>query len=223
MTKEGFRSRLLERAARAQIASTDATIDSLHAYFRLLARWNRTINLTAFPLDPLTDEAVDRLFIEPLAAARYIQRALHNAWRPVWFDLGSGGGSPAIPLKIVEPHQRLSMIESRSRKAAFLSEVVRGLELKDTDVVNSRFEELTVRDGTVDLVTVRAVRSDASLVATASRLLNDNGVLAIFGSALDSADEWESLDTVQLLSWLESSQLSIHRRVPRGTTVEQSG
>ena len=64
MTKEEFRSRLLERAARAQIASTDATIDALHAYFSLLSRWNRTINLTAFPLDPLTDEAVDRLFIE---------------------------------------------------------------------------------------------------------------------------------------------------------------
>ena len=73
--------------------------DSLDAYYRLLARWNRTINLTALSLDPLADEALDRLFIEPLAAAPYIREALDVTPLSVWFDLGSGGGSPAIPLK----------------------------------------------------------------------------------------------------------------------------
>jgi len=136
---------------------------------------------------------------------------------PVWFDFGSGGGSPAVPLKIVLPATRLSMIESRSRKAAFLSEVVRALGLSETLVVTSRFEGLQGAEGTVDLITVRAVRSDESLAGTASRLLRDHGILALFGTATAKASSLELVRTVQLLPDDETSQLNLSGRVPRGT------
>ena len=90
-------------------------LEPLEAYFQLLTQWNAKINLTALPLDPPTDETFDRLLVEPLAASKQIPTHTPS----VWFDLGSGGGSPAIPLKIARPALRLTMIESKERKSAF--------------------------------------------------------------------------------------------------------
>src|SRR6516164_7658019 len=116
--------RLLLRSEKASVKVSEEAIEQLGRYFELLAKWNAKINLTALPLDPPTRETLDRLFVEPLAAARYFPRD------PVaWFDLGSGGGSPAIPLKILHPEASLTMVEARVRKAAFLREAVRGLVL----------------------------------------------------------------------------------------------
>ena len=78
-------------------------LEPLEAYFRLLAHWNAKINLTALPLDPPTDETLDRLLVEPLAAARQIRRCAAASGS----TSGSGGGSPAIPLKIARPALRL--------------------------------------------------------------------------------------------------------------------
>ena len=80
------------------MALDEALLTRLEIYYRLLSRWNTKINLTALPLEDLTDHAVDRLLIEPLAAARFVPESPLT-----WFDLGSGGGSPALPLKLVRP------------------------------------------------------------------------------------------------------------------------
>jgi 16S rRNA (guanine527-N7)-methyltransferase len=153
-------------------------LEPLEAYFRLLTHWNATINLTALPLDNPTDETFDRLLVEPLAAARHIADVSN-----VWFDVGSGGGSPAIPLKLARPALRLTMVESKSRKAAFLREVVRRIHLPDVEVLNDRFEEVATRTDAVaatDLITVRAVKTDDALFATAGLMLKDGGRLLLF-------------------------------------------
>src|SRR5207302_49744 len=98
-----------------------------------------------------------------------------------WMDVGSGGGSPAIPLKIAHPSARLTMVESRSRKAAFLREVSRQLELSDTSVENERVEALADRSPeAAELITVRAVRLDAELTRVLRGLLQPSGRLAMF-------------------------------------------
>src|SRR5438874_7270794 len=103
-----FHERLNARARRAGVSVASDVGERLEIYFRLLARWNRKINLTAFPTDDPTDEAFDRLFIEPLAAAQHVD----DSWTP-WFDFGSGGGSPSIPLKLAKPDLVLTMVESK--------------------------------------------------------------------------------------------------------------
>lgn len=195
----------------------------LEAYFRLLAHWNAKINLTALPLDAPTDETFDRLLVEPLAAARQIP---HNPGG--WVDLGSGGGSPAIPLKIARTALRLTMIESKERKSAFLREAIRALGLADTAVETERFEVASRRaehEGTADLVTVRAVKADPVLFETAGRILKDDGRLLLFRPAHSpSADPagFERVSTVQLTD-SPPSFLSIYRRVPRGTLENLRG
>ena len=181
MTSREFRDRLLRRARKAGIAIPDKTLAPLETYFQLLSRWNRKINLTALPLDPPTDSALDRLFVEPLAAGPFVPT---DALR--WFDLGSGGGSPAIPIKILRANARLTMVESKARKAAFLREAARELGLSSVEVANDRFERILTAQGhlaTADLITVRAVRVDDVLTQAASQALSPDGRLLAFSSA----------------------------------------
>jgi len=79
-----FRERLARRTRRAKAPITLAMLEPLEAYFRLLAQWNEKINLTALPLEAPTDEAFDRLLVEPLAAAKQIPTHTPT----VWFDHG---------------------------------------------------------------------------------------------------------------------------------------
>jgi 16S rRNA (guanine527-N7)-methyltransferase len=219
VTSREFRERLLRRARRAKTLVKAEWIEPLERYFDLLARWNAKINLTALPLQEPTEATFDRLFIEPLAAARYIA---HHA--DSWCDLGSGGGSPAIPLKISRPLLRLTMVEAKARKAAFLREAVRLLALPHALVVNKRFEELTDADagfGSQGLVTVRAVRGDEKLFSVSARLLRPGGRLLLFRQSDQpiSAEGFDYADTAVLMD-APRNYLSLFTRVFH---VEQSG
>lgn len=214
MTRLEFRDRLARRTRRAKAPIALNMLDPLEAYFRLLAQWNAKINLTALPLDAPTDETFDRLLVEPLGAARQIPTHTPS----VWFDLGSGGGSPAIPLKIARPALRLTMIESKERKGAFLREAVRALGLTETSVETERFEVAAARpefSGTGDIVTVRAVKADAELFETAGRMLKAGGRLLLFRPAHSPSVDppgFQRVTTVPLID-LPQSFLSVYRRL----------
>jgi 16S rRNA (guanine527-N7)-methyltransferase len=189
-----FMKRLAERAAAARVAVTAAEILQLEVYFALLKRWSARMNLTALPLEGPPDATIDRLFIEPLAAARYVPKS------PIaWVDVGSGGGSPAIPLRVLRHHARLTMVESKGRKAAFLREAVRVLDLHGADVQSERFEDLP-GTGEADLVTVRAVRVDLEMLGLCRAALRPGGGLLLFQSAPIESDVpgFKRLRSVQL-------------------------
>ena len=174
-----FREALREQARAAGVSLNLNQLGHLEHYFRLLRQWNRTINLTGLPLSDFPDGTLNRLFIEPLQAAEVVADA-----PLLWFDLGSGGGTPAIPLKIVRPQLRLTMVESKTRKSAFLTEVVRSLALTDTGVLTIRIEELSgaVTTGKDDLITIREVRIQEDLLQAVRVLLRPGGRLLLFGS-----------------------------------------
>ena len=166
-------------------------------YFGLLTKWNKTVNLTALMLDPPSPGAVDRLLIEPLLAATIVRReavemfsAATDANRKLrLLDVGSGGGSPAIPLAIaLLPLIELHMVESRGRKAAFLREAGRQLNLPGAQVHSARVEELPSTLA-FDLVSIRAVRTDAPLWKAIAGLVRPGGLLAWFHSVQDGQIE----------------------------------
>jgi len=225
-----FRDRLARRTRRAKAPITVAMLEPLEAYYRLLARWNATINLTALPLDPPTDETFDRLLVEPLAAARFLQASAAPASNPgsrrrSWVDVGSGGGSPAIPLKIARPGLDLLMIESKERKSAFLREAIRVLALPTADVRTERFDIVAAGveyQGAVDFVTVRAVKADPELFITAGQMLVDGGQLLLFRETHSPSPDppgFKLFKTVPLID-LPPSFLCIYTRLFH---VEQSG
>lgn len=172
-----FSSAIERRVARAGAHADTRVVSECARYLDLLATWNRRINLTSLPLDaPLQDASVDRLIVEPLLASELVSPGVS------WVDLGSGGGSPALPLRIALGSARLTMVESRERKCAFLREVVRSLRLADATVLQQRFEALSALPGS-DLVSVRAVRMDAPFLNVVDHLLRPGGHLLVFGSA----------------------------------------
>ena len=89
-----LRTRLTRRASKAGVFLPDDLAAKLVVYYELLERWNRKINLTS--LEDL-DQAIDRLLLEPVIAARHLPAGTE----PLdIMDVGSGGGSPALPLAL---------------------------------------------------------------------------------------------------------------------------
>ena len=174
--------RIQRRLARAGAEVSSVQIDQLHAYFDLLAKWNAKISLTSLPLSPASDDAVDRLVVEPVLVANRLE--LKNPASLI--DLGSGGGSPGFPLRIAAPTLRTVLVESKTRKCAFLREVVRSLALTGTDVVTARFEELLTKPEfheAADFLSLRAGRADGRLWRTVQAFLKPGGQVLWFASA----------------------------------------
>jgi 16S rRNA (guanine527-N7)-methyltransferase len=186
-----LKTRLLRRAQKSGVFLPDELASKLIAYYELLARWNRKINLTSLE-DP--DQAIDRLLLEPILASRYLAAPDVRI-----MDIGSGGGSPAIPLKLASPAARLTMVEVKARKSAFLREAVRVLELTGTTVETTRYEELLTRPELHEafgVLTMRAVRVEMRSLTTLQAFLAPGGTMFMFRGP-GGPTEPQSLPTLQ--------------------------
>jgi 16S rRNA (guanine527-N7)-methyltransferase len=207
-----FRTRLKKRAQKAGIFLPDDLVVHLAAYYELLDRWNRKINLTSLD-NP--DDAIDRLLLEPIVAARQLPSTSGSL-----MDVGSGGGSPAIPMKLSAPGMALTMVEAKARKSAFLREAVRTLRLDRTAVETARYEELLAKPElheSFDALSLRAVRVEVRTLFTLQAFVRRGGVLLLFRgpSGPDVPDvvpplRWVA--TVPLLDTLQS-RLTVLQKV----------
>lgn len=191
---------LAGRASAAGLELKSEWVPRLEAYYHELAKWNRRVNLTALALDGYPAGSVDRLLIEPLIGAQLVPD------KPLsLYDLGSGGGSPAIPLAIARPQIRLTMVEARQRKAAFLRHVSHLVGLK-VNVLGQRIEKVArAHRGLADWVSIRAVRVE-SIADEIRMLLTPSGRVLHFGIAADSVMQsaWLELDEILSLPGLSA-------------------
>ena len=144
----------------------------LLAYLDLLARWNRTYNLTAIrdPREMVTRHLLDSLAMVP-----------HVADLPTLADLGTGPGLPGIPLAIALPHLKVTLVESNGKKARFLREAVRTLKLANAEVAESRIEAVD-RPGAFAAITARALATLPDILAAGGHLpAADGRLLAMKG------------------------------------------
>ena len=202
-------SQLLEPFLRSQDSLIDMTslqLDNISTYIDILLRWNAHINLTSVRQP---EEIVARHFGESLFAARYLfptRPTVEEESGEHVFDLGSGAGFPGIPIKIWNPTIRLTLIESNGKKATFLREVVRRLQLDNVTVEAKRAEDL--KKAQADTITLRAVEKFATALPIATELLKQGGTLALLvGSeqasrvaSLTPAIRWQASIPVPLSS-----------------------
>ncbi|CBA14649.1 16S rRNA (guanine(527)-N(7))-methyltransferase RsmG [Xanthomonas albilineans] len=167
---------VLEQGLRAQALDAVVLAPPLLAYLALLARWNRTYNLTAIR-DP--HEMVTRHLLDSLAMQPFVGEG-------VLADLGTGPGLPGLPLAIARPHLHVTLVESNGKKARFLREAVRQLRLDNARVAETRAEALD-EPGGYDLLTARALDTLAGIVAVGGHLLRPGGrLLAMKGVRPDA-------------------------------------
>ena len=152
--------------------SSQAPLDSETAglfedYCVLLQRWNARTNLTAIREE---DGILRQHFAECIAAARALPSDSGTL-----LDFGSGAGFPGIPIALCRPEIHVTLAESQGKKAAFLREAIRVLDLS-TQVYSDRAEKL---GKTFDLVALRAVDKMEEAVEAATALVRPGGWLVL--------------------------------------------
>jgi 16S rRNA (guanine527-N7)-methyltransferase len=218
MNSREFQERLNRRTKRAGLTVPTDVAARLEVYYRLLATWNQKINLTGLSLAEPTPDALDRLLVEPLVAARHAGPAKRL------IDIGSGGGSPAVPFALAIPGAELLMVESKTRKSVFLREVLRALEMSSSSVVTGRYEELLSAPSlheAHDLLTIRAVRVESRILIGLQALVRPGGQILLFRSSTgaDPSDAvtppliWRA--TFPLIESLRSRLVVLDKRVGR--------
>lgn len=141
---------------------TERQLDLFERYYRALVARNREINLTR-----ITDygDVQVRHFLDSLSCLSVMGAAGSLSGRRL-IDVGTGAGLPGIPLQILAPDIRLTLLEATGKKADFLRDVVLALGLRDVEVITGRAEELghaPAHRESYDFVLARAVAALPSL------------------------------------------------------------
>ena len=131
----------------------DSQADQFMRYLAHLIEWNKAINLTAI-IDP--KEIIIKHFVDSLVALVATSFPQNGAV----IDVGSGGGFPGIPLKIVRSDMRLVLVEPVQKKCSFLNSVIGLLKLQDVSTFYGTIEQYAKRSicHVIDTVVVRALK-----------------------------------------------------------------
>jgi 16S rRNA (guanine527-N7)-methyltransferase len=142
---------------------------SIHA--AELVKWNQTINLTAIT-DPV--EVAVKHFLDSIAPARVIPLCGRM------LDIGSGGGFPGIPLKILIPSLSVTLIDASRKKVSFLKHIIRNIKLIEIDARQIRAEELAKEKpakNCFDVIICRAFSRLDKIIPKALPLLAKDGII----------------------------------------------
>ncbi|NDI85227.1 16S rRNA (guanine(527)-N(7))-methyltransferase RsmG [Undibacterium crateris] len=178
------------------LALSEAQIDQMLAYLALLSKWNAVYNLTAIR-DP--QEMVKQHLLDSLSAAPAFTEARNV------LDVGAGGGLPGMMLAIAYPQTRISMIDTVSKKTAFLSQAKAELGLSNVTVFTGRVEQLEVTEK-FDVITSRAFSELCNFINWSGHLLAEGGqFIAMKGVA--PAQEIERLPAGWAVTGLQPLQV----------------
>jgi 16S rRNA (guanine527-N7)-methyltransferase len=189
------------------VSADDSLCQKILAYVELLLRWNSKISLTTVT-NPI--EIVRFHFGESMFGASMIDDKKSRL-----ADVGSGAGFPGLALKLWRPSIDVSLIEPNVKKATFLAEVTRHLELEDVEILRFRMEELPIAVADFEIITARALGRHADLLHWARNRLVMNGEIALWISDEDAT----SLSKDEAYIWRRPARIpqSDHRVILRGT------
>ena len=135
----------------------------LALYAKEIEHWNKAVNLTSLAGPAL----VRRLIIDPVWIGQHLQMS------GVMTDVGSGNGSPGIPLTITRKFSSTNLIEPRMKRAAFLRHVIGKVRLTDVAVHRCRIEEMPEKSLFSDWITLQAIDPTPALIEDLRRIAID--------------------------------------------------
>jgi 16S rRNA (guanine(527)-N(7))-methyltransferase RsmG len=181
-------------------------ISQLYEHYELLVRWNQRMNLTTVKPGP---DTVIRHYCESLFFAAHVPGNAADTISVL--DLGSGAGFPGIPMAILKPGWRVTLVESSQRKAVFLRESTRGLA--NVSVLGQRGEDVALK---TDWLVARAV-DPARVLVNIPRLAPRVGLML-------GEDDFSSIEANKRIAWSEPVRLPwgdrkicVYGEVPRET------
>ena len=152
------------------------------AHARELLHWNKTTNLTAIT-DPF--EVAVKHFVDSLAPARLISPGA------TLLDIGSGGGFPGIPLKVVIPSLAVTLIDASRKRITFLKHVIRTLNLEGIEALHIRAEDLAAEPAYMkrfDVIISRALTDLEFFTRHGLPLLSAQGVMVALKGKVDQTE-----------------------------------
>ena len=148
--------------------------DNFSKYLTLLLKWQKAHRLVGSD-DPMW--IVEHLFLDSLLFLRLLPSSARTL-----ADLGSGAGLPGLPIKIVRRDMDVVLIESRRRRAMFLTSAVRAMKLEGVRVLEGRVEDLVSElRGTFDAVVMRCAGDIEVMIPVAADLVSDHGIVIASG------------------------------------------
>lgn len=183
---ENWKTIIQTGAAEFEVPIGEGQIDMMATHARELMVWNRKKNLTAI-LDP--DDIAVKHFIDSIYPARWIPD--HASV----IDIGTGGGFPGIPLKIVKPSLSLTLVDASRKKINFVKHVIRTLALENIQAIHARIEDLAedpAYQNAFDFSISRAFTELKRFVDLASPLVGPGGKLI----AMKSRNVTSELDAI---------------------------
>jgi len=147
-----------------------------------LIKWTQKINITTIT-HPI--EVASNHFLDSLVPARFIPPGARM------LDIGSGGGFPGIPLKVLLPKLSVTLIDASRKKVSFLKHVIRTLKLVDIEALHIRAEDLAIHPSYInrfDVIISRALSSLDFFVHLALPFLADEGVIIAMKGEADKAE-----------------------------------
>lgn len=152
MTPEEFKAALAQKG----IELSPKQLEQFEIYYEFLVATNENVNLTAITAK---DEVYLKHFYDSLLPALEIKDLQKEAW--TLCDVGAGAGFPSLPLKIVFPQLKVTIVDSLNKRIKFLNDLAAKLELEDVSFYHARAEEFASKKSTFresfDIVTARAV------------------------------------------------------------------
>lgn len=149
MTPEEFKQLLADKG----IQLTQVQMDQFDRYFHLLVEWNEKMNLTAITAEK---DVYLKHFYDSISLAFFEDFASNKSI----CDVGAGAGFPSIPLKIIFPTLKVTIVDSLNKRITFLTELVNELGVEDVSLYHDRAETFGQKAefrGAFDYVTARAV------------------------------------------------------------------
>lgn len=114
---------------------SEAQVNQFFAYYELLIEWNAKMNLTAITE---IEEVVIKHFIDSISLCKYVDIKEIDCI----IDVGTGAGFPGIPIKIIYPDVKITLVDSLNKRIKFLNEVIEQLGLTNIETVHARVEDL---------------------------------------------------------------------------------
>jgi 16S rRNA (guanine527-N7)-methyltransferase len=148
---------LRDGAQRFNLSLTETQLSAFERYSQELIAWNQRVNLTGI-IEP--DEILVKHFLDSLSIFQVLPKPSSNL---SLIDVGSGAGFPGLPLKIVMPDLRLTLLEATRKKTTFLQHIMQVLDLTGVTVLTDRAEEAGHRPDQRESYDVAVARAVAPL------------------------------------------------------------